>query len=267
MNTNFPHSKKTQFLISIITVCFNSEMTIKKTIESVLFQNYTFFEYIIIDGASKDQTLNIINQFNIDSRIKVVSEPDEGIYDAINKGIKLSNGEIIAILNSDDFYSNESVLSKIVSGFINEIDLVYSDICFINKKGKMTRLFSSKYFHKFFFYFGMMPPHPSIFVRKTIYENMGGYKTSYQIASDFDYFLRVFLFSDYNTKYLPILSVIMNEGGASNGTLNRRITLNKEILKSFKENGLKSNYVFIYLKYVIKIFQFISPYFLRKSLK
>ena len=113
----------------------------------------------------------------------------------------------------------------------------------------------------------MMPPHPSIFVRRKIYENLGVYKTTYRIAADFDFFLRVFLFSDYSTKYLPLLSVIMNEGGASNGTINGRITLNKEIFMSFKENDLKSNYILIYLKYLIKIFQYVSPYFIRKSLK
>ena len=264
---SYPLSGSLSPLISIVTVCFNSEKTIKKTIESVLNQEYHFFEYIIVDGNSSDTTLQIINDFKEDKRISVISEPDNGIYDAINKGIKNAKGEVIAILNSDDFYTNKSVLSKIVSGFSEGIDIVYSDICFINQKGKMTRYFSSKYFNKFFFYFGMMPPHPSIFVRKKVYENIGAYKTTYRIAADFDFFLRVFLFSDYSTKYLPLLSVIMNEGGASNGTINGRITLNKEILNSFKENGLKSNYLFIYLKYLIKIFQYISPYFIRKSLK
>jgi len=264
---SYPYSGSYRPLISIITVCFNSEKTIKKTIESVLNQEYHFFEYIIVDGNSSDTTLQIMNDFKEDKRISVFSEPDNGIYDAINKGIKNAKGEIIAILNSDDFYTNKSVLSNIVSGFSEEIDLVYSDICFINKKGKMTRYFSSKYFNKFFFYFGMMPPHPSIFVRRKIYEKLDLYKIDYQIAADFDFFLRVFLFSTYNSKYLPILSVIMNEGGASNGTLNRRINLNSEILKSFKENGVKSNYLFIYIKYVFKIFQYISPYFMQVKLK
>lgn len=253
-------------LISIITVCFNSERTIKKTIESVLFQEYNFFEYIIVDGNSSDSTLQIINEFKLDKRISIISEPDKGIYDAINKGINKANGEIIGILNSDDYYFDQSILSKIVSGFSEETDLVYSDICFINKKQKISRYFSSKYFNKYFFYFGMMPPHPSIFVRRKLYENLGLYKTTYQIAADFEFFLRVFLNSDNYAKYLPMLSVIMNEGGASNGTLNRRITLNNEILKSFKENGIKSNFAFIYLKYFIKVFQYISPYFTRKSL-
>ena len=264
---SYPPSGFYHPLISIITVCFNSEKTIKKTIESVLNQEYNFFEYIIVDGNSSDSTLQIINEFNLDKRISVISEPDKGIYDAINKGIKKANGEIIAILNSDDFYYDQSILSKIIVGFGEETDLVYSDICFINQKENISRYFSSKYFNKYFFYFGMMPPHPSIFVRRKIYENLGVYKTTYQIAADFDFFLRVFLFSDYSTKYLPLLSVIMNEGGASNGTINGRITLNKEIFKSFKENDLKSNYIFIYLKYLIKIFQYVSPYFIRKSLK
>jgi glycosyltransferase involved in cell wall biosynthesis len=264
---SYPLSDSLSPLISIVTVCFNSEKTIKKTIESVLNQEYHFFEYIIVDGDSSDTTLQIINGFKEDKRISVISEPDNGIYDAINKGIKNAKGEIIAILNSDDFYTNKSVLSKIISGFSKEIDLVYSDICFINQKGKISRYFSSKYFNKYFFYFGMMPPHPSIFVRRKIYEKLDLYKTDYQIAADFDFFLRVFLFSDYSTKYLPMLSVIMNEGGASNGTINGRITLNKEIFKSFKENNLKSNYIFIYLKYLIKIFQYVAPYFIRKSLK
>jgi glycosyltransferase involved in cell wall biosynthesis len=263
---SYPLSGSYRPLISIITVCFNSERTIKKTIESVLYQEYNFFEYIIVDGNSSDSTLQIINEFNLDKRISIISEPDKGIYDAINKGINKANGEIIAILNSDDFYYDQSILSKIVAGFSEETDLVYSDICFINKKQKISRYFSSKYFNKYFFYFGMMPPHPSIFVRRKLYENFGLYKTTYRIAADFEFFLRVFLNSDNYAKYLPMLSVIMNEGGASNGTLYRRITLNNEILKSFKENGIKSNYAFVYLKYFIKIFQYILPYFTRKSL-
>lgn len=264
---SYPLSGSYHPLISIITVCFNSERTIKKTIQSVLNQDYNFFEYIIVDGNSSDSTLQIINDFNLDKRISVISETDNGIYDAINKGINKANGEIIAILNSDDFYYDHSILSKIVAGFGEETDLVYSDICFINKKQKISRYFSSKHFNKYFFYFGMMPPHPSIFVRRKLYENYGLYKTTYRIAADFEFFLRVFLFSDNNAKYLPMLSVIMNEGGASNGTLNRRITLNIEILKSFKENGVKSNYLFVYIKYVFKIFQYISPYFMQVKFK
>ena len=264
---SYPLSGSYRPLISIITVCFNSDRTIKKTIQSVLNQEYNFFEYIIVDGNSSDSTLQIINDFNLDKRISVISETDNGIYDAINKGINKANGEIISILNSDDFYYDHSILSKIVAGFSEETDLVYSDICFINKKQKISRYFSSKYFNKYFFYFGMMPPHPSIFVRRKLYENYGLYKTTYRIAADFEFFLRVFLFSDNNPKYLPMLSVIMNEGGASNGTLSRRITLNNEILKSFKENGVKSNYLLVYIKYVFKIFQYISPYFMQVKFK
>jgi glycosyltransferase involved in cell wall biosynthesis len=147
---SYPPSGSYRPLISIITVCFNSERTIKKTIESVLNQEYHFFEYIIVDGNSLDTTLQIINGFKEDKRISVISEPDNGIYDAINKGIKNATGEIIAILNSDDFYYDQSILSKIVSAFSDKTDLVYSDICFINQKGKISRYFSSKNFNKYF---------------------------------------------------------------------------------------------------------------------
>ena len=178
--------------ISIITVTYNSTATIAMCIASVQKQSYHNIEHIIIDGASKDNTVTIIN--SMPNRVtKIISEPDLGIYDAMNKGINLASGEIIGILNSDDFFTSEDVVKKIAAAFkSNTIDVVNGDVCFVNPGNlkKVVRYYSSKMFKPSLFRFGFMPAHPGFYVRRKCYEELGLYKTDYKIAADYELLIR-----------------------------------------------------------------------------
>ena len=246
--------------VSIITVVFNNVSTISSTIESVLNQTYNNIEYIIIDGASDDGTLDQITQYSnkID---KIVSEPDNGIYNAMNKGIRLATGEIIGMLNADDFFCNPDVISSIVSEFeTNEIDAVYGDVQFVNPRNlkKIVRYYSSKHFHPKRFKYGFMPAHPSFYVKKSAFDNLGYYKEDYIIASDYELLIRFLFKNKQKSKYLELPLVTMRTGGISNKSLKSRFVLNKEIVRACKENGLRTNLINIYSKYFRKIFELIG---------
>jgi glycosyltransferase involved in cell wall biosynthesis len=246
--------------ISIITVCYNSQETISKTIESVLAQTYSRIEYIIIDGGSSDDTIKIIKKY--DKRItKFVTEPDSGIYDAINKGIRLATGDIIGILNSDDFFYNDRIVEKIVPYFMaNDVDAVYGDVQFVKRNNtyKIVRYYSSKFFNPRKFRFGFMPAHLTFYTKRELFDKFGYYKSDYTIAADFELLLRFIFINKIRYKYIEMPFVTMRKGGISNKSFLSNYKINKEILRACKENGLYTNYLFIYLKYFIKIFQFIN---------
>ncbi len=248
-----------KYKISIITVSFNSEKTIKDTIESVLNQKYENIEYIIVDGASKDNTLNIIS--NYENKIsKLISEKDAGIYDAINKGIRLSTGKIIGILNSDDIFYDEMVLKKINDHF-NEnpfCEAIIGDVQFINSKGNLVRRYSSKKWNVNKFKWGFMPPHPSFYCKKELYDKFGYYSTKFKIASDFELLIRFLKVNSVKFMYMPIIVAKMNLGGISTSGISSTILLNKEIYLSCKINQIKTNYFKIYSKYFLKIFEFLN---------
>ncbi len=244
-------------LVSIITVSHNSAVTISDTVNSVLNQTYPHIEYIIIDGASTDGTIDVINSFG--NRIsKFVTEPDKGIYDAINKGIKLSSGEIVGILNSDDFFCDEKVIQKIVDTFADEsVDAVLGDVKFVHLKDNngIFRYYSSKNFHPGKFKFGFMPAHPGFYVRRKFFKTIGYYKTDYKIAADYELLIRFLYNNKLNFKYLEMPFVSMRRGGVSNKSFTSNIILNKEILRACRENGIKTNFLYIYSKYFRKIFE------------
>jgi glycosyltransferase involved in cell wall biosynthesis len=245
-------------LVSIITVSHNSALTISDTVKSVLNQTYPHIEYIIIDGASTDGTIDVINSFG-NAISKFVTEPDKGIYDAINKGIRLSSGEIIGILNSDDFFYDGNVIASVVHTFLNnDIDAVIGDVLFVDpvNSSKVVRYYSSKHFNINKFKFGFMPPHPSFYVRRDLYEKFGYYKTDYKIAADFELVLRFLRIYNISYKYLEMPFVSMRSGGVSNKSISSNLTLNKEIARACRENGIITNYLLIYSKYFTKIFQF-----------
>jgi glycosyltransferase involved in cell wall biosynthesis len=246
------------FKFSIITVSLNCAGTIAGTINSVLKQTYPNIEYIIVDGASADSTIDIISSHSSDS-LKFISEPDNGIYDAINKGIKMATGDIIGILNSDDFFYDEWVLQKIADRFADEsLDAVYGDVMFVDPEDltKSVRYFSSRNFRTSKFKFGYMPAHPSFYVRRSVYEKLGLYKTDYSIAADFELVLRFMHTNKIKCSYIGYPFVCMRTGGVSNRSFLSRVQLNREIAKACRENDIKTNYFNIYSKYITKIFEF-----------
>jgi glycosyltransferase involved in cell wall biosynthesis len=243
--------------VSIITTSFNSVTTINDTINSVLSQTYKNIEYIVVDGASKDGTIELIKSYG--NRIsKFISQPDNGIYEAINKGIKLATGDIIGILNSDDYFYDNFVIEKIVNSFYeNNIEAVLGDVLFVNPKKKaLVRYYSSKKFKPNKFKYGFMPAHPSFYAKKELFEKIGLYKPDYKIAADYELLIRFLYISKIKFRYLNMPFVIMRTGGISNKALSSNIILNREILRACKENGIKTNYFLIYSKYFIKVFEF-----------
>lgn len=245
--------------VSIITVCYNSASTIMNTIDSVLNQSYKNIEYIIVDGKSKDGSVELISKYG-DRISRLISEPDKGIYDAMNKGIKLATGDIVGILNSDDFFNNNGVVQLIVDEFIkSNIDAVYGDVQFVKPSNlnKVVRYYSSKRFCIRKFKFGFMPAHPSFYVRREYFEKYGYYKTDYKIGADFELLIRFLYKNKLKCKYLQTTFVTMRTGGVSTRSLKSNIVLNSEILRACRENGIKTNILNIYSKYFVKVFELI----------
>jgi len=244
----------------VLTVCYNSAATIQDTIESVLSQDYPYLEYIIIDGGSTDGTLDIVNQYK-DRIAEVISEQDDGIYDAMNKGIDAASGEIIGILNSDDFYGDSDAVSSIVHTFHeSETDCVFADLVYVDHrdKNKIVRYYCSKNFRLKHFAFGHQPAHPTCFIKKECYTRFGNFKTDYQISADFELLARFLWKHKISFAYLPKILVKMRTGGVSTKGFKSTCILNLEILRACRENGIKTNYLKIYSKYLFKILQLIQ---------
>ncbi len=246
--------------ISVITTTYNSASTVQDTIESVGRQVFDGeVEYIIIDGGSTDATLDIVGQYP-ELVTKVISEPDSGLYDAMNKGLRLATGDVVGILNSDDFYTSDDVLATIAGEFERkEVDAVYGDVHFVRPDNldKCVRYYSSSMFSPFFLRFGFMPAHPSFYVRRECYEQYGLYDTSYRIASDYDMMVRLFYKYKITYSYIKRDMVTMRTGGLSTKSLKNRMLITSEDVKACRRNGLYSNVAMISLKYLYKIFEFI----------
>ncbi len=226
--------------ISIITVCYNSASTIKDTLNSVLNQTYKNYEYLIIDGLSTDNTLNILKKYTkaFQGKLKIISEKDHGLYDAMNKGINLATGDIIGILNSDDILANKYVFEKIITTFKKEkTDAVYGDLVFLDKETMSipTRNFIA---HKPSTHFAWHPPHPTLYLKKEVYKTLGNFNLSYPITADLDFMLR-FLASPYKLTYLPEYLVKMRSGGVSTNGLQGYLNNLKESYTVLKNNHLK----------------------------
>lgn len=245
--------------VSIITVCYNSAETIRDTIESVLSQNYPCIEYIIVDGGSSDMTMEIVDEYA--SRIaKVVSEPDNGIYDAMNKGIRLAAGEIVGILNSDDVYTDTTVISDVVSHFaLSKSEAVYADLSIVERGNidKVVRYCGSKNFTVSRLRWGWMVPHPTLFVTKGSYEKFGLYKLDYRVSADFEMVARLFLNKGVSYSRLPRSIVRMRSGGISTTGFWSRFHQNLEIVRACRENGIYTNIFFVLLKVPFKLIEYI----------
>ena len=241
---------------SIITISFNSENTISMTFQSVKNQSFNNYEYLLIDGGSIDETLTIANKQ--DHISKIVSEPDKGIYDAINKGIKNSTGEIIGFLNSDDSFYEENSLKYIADAFDKDTECVFGDLIYTDKDENIKRVWKGSAFKKGAFKKGWMPAHPTFYCRRSVYEKLGQYDDSFKIAGDFELMLRFLEKHNIRSKYIPKTLVNMKVGGASNNGLKSKLDIVKEEFRAFNQNEIdlnKLSYIFHKAK-KIKEFKF-----------
>ena len=241
--------------ISIITPTFNSGSTIKHCIDSIQNQSYTFIEHMLIDGNSQDDTISIVK--SVSPACNIISEPDHGIYDAMNKGIKLATGDIIGVLNSDDQYASDKTLEWVVDKFQDKnIDVVYGDLNYINGAGKIIRKWRSGEYNRDFFLQGWMPPHPTFFIRKEYYEKYGLYNTDFSISADYELMLRMLYRYKLRCAYIPEVLVSMRTGGHSNSSWRKRWIANQEDRKAWEFNGLTPKMLTLWKKPLLKIFQY-----------
>jgi glycosyltransferase involved in cell wall biosynthesis len=243
--------------ISIITVCYNSASHISDAILSVARQNYPEIEHIIVDGGSTDGTEEILKAHE-NKIAQWISEPDSGIYDAMNKGLKMATGDIVGILNSDDFYYNDHIISTVADAFTDpEIDAVYGDLIFVDPENlnRVVRSYSSAKWNPERFAKGYMPAHPTFFVRSKYYEQYGWFETDYKIAADYEMLIRLLYVHKLRYKYLPVTMVKMRKGGVSSNGIKSNIILNKEIVRACRKHGIKTSALKIYPKYFNKVFE------------
>lgn len=243
--------------VSIITIVFNGEAYIRKTIESVLSQTYSDIEYLIIDGGSADKTMDIVNEY-CSEIATIVSEKDRGIYDAMNKGIVLSTGDILGFLNADDIFNDQNSIRYVVESFEKyRVEAIYGDLQYINVNGKVSRSWKSRQFKRGLFEKSWTPAHPTFYCRKKTYDQYGMYKIDYKIAADVELMFRFLEIHEISNHYLPRVLVRMMKGGVSNSGLNSTITICKELVRAFSENGKRLNLPkYIFFKF-LKVSQFL----------
>ncbi len=237
-----PAKRKLILKISIITITYNSEDTVEDTIRSVVAQDYPEIEYLVIDGKSRDRTLEIVEKYR--ERIsKLVSEKDKGLYDALNKGVQHATGDVVGMLHSDDIYANSQVISRVAACFANDPQLqgVYADLVFVSRSDtdKVLRTWKSGEYREGAFLKGWMPPHPTFFVRRDCYEKLGGFNTKLKLSADYELMLRFIHKHQIRIAYLPETIVKMRMGGLSNDSFFVKLKANIEDKLAWRLNGLK----------------------------
>tara|TARA_B100001093_G_scaffold516799_1_gene596443 strand:- start:82 stop:813 length:732 start_codon:yes stop_codon:yes gene_type:complete len=240
--------------ISIITISYNSALTIGETLNSIKNQIQNNIEHIIIDGNSTDNTLKICNQFPHIS--KIISEPDKGVYDAFNKGLRLATGDVVGFLNSDDIFYDNYSLQTIAASFDDQIDCIFGNLDYINTEGKIARKWRSKPYRKGDFSKGWMPAHPTFYCRKPIYDQLGGYDDSFDIAGDFELMLRFLEKNNIRSKYIDKTLVKMMEGGLSNNGISSKIKIIKEEKRALQQNKIDFSFFKYFLNKAKKIKEF-----------
>lgn len=250
--------------ISLVTVAFNSAQTIADTLESVLRQEYDDYEYLVIDGGSNDLTVDIIKEYDpkFRGKMKWISERDKGMYDGINKGIRMATGDVVGIINSDDFYHRQDIFRIINDSFVENpgVQAIYGDVRFVNPDNldKTVRYYSSANFKPSKFRWGWMPAHPTFFTYKENFEKYGYYQYDYHIAADYELLTRFLYTHKLPSKYIPVDFMKMRTGGRSTNGWRANVLLNKEIVRACKENGIWTCMPMLFLKYFVKVFELVK---------
>lgn len=245
--------------VTVITVCLNSKETIERALQSVRSQTYQNLEHIVIDGGSTDGTLDVIESHRRNSMV-IISEPDHGLYDAMNKGVKKSTGDIVCFLNSDDYYSSKETISEVVENFKKyNLDFCLTDVEFFHSRRpeKKTRVYRSKSFKPRRLAWGFMPAHPGLFSKREVFEKCGYFDTTFKISGDYEWIVRCFKRNNFRYLHLEIVSVRMQAGGISNNGLMSFFVLNKEVLRACEQNGIYTNWIMILSKYPRKILEYV----------
>ena len=261
--------------VSLITACYNSAATIKTAIDSVRAQSGVDIEYIVVDGGSTDGTVDVIKEYADKTHnsqltthnfsFRWISERDKGMYDAINRGIKMATGDVVGILNADDVLTDDTTLAHIAQAFGEHVDCVYADIRFVKqgetvealRNAKTVRYCSAAKWKPWMFRFAAMVPHPSFYVRRECFGRLGGYSLDYRICSDFELELRYLYLAKLKAAYLPECVVVMRMGGASTAGWRSNVEINREDLRALRAHGIWSCLPLIYLKYLFKIWGFV----------
>lgn len=253
--------------ISIITITYNSAKTLRDTIESVLSQSYPDIEYIIVDGKSKDETCDIVRSYG-DRISRFVSEKDNGLYDALNKGIGMATGEVVGFLHSDDIYASTETVKLIAEAFIRfKVDSVYGDLVYVdqNDTSQIIRFWRSRKASRSRLLTGWMPPHPTFYVKRSVYEQYGGFNTSFRIAADYESILRFLVRFRITTFYIPLILIRMRVGGESNKSLKNVIRKSLEDIRAMRINGLIS-VAALFSKNASKFKQFMPPEWVNRQI-
>lgn len=240
-------------LVSIITVCHNGEDFIRNCVESVTIQDYDQIEHILVDNRSDDSSVSIFKKYSRTGS-SYISEKDNGIYDAMNKGIMMAKGEVVGFLNTDDVFSDSNIVSKIVENMDGDIDCIYANLTYVNRNGFQTRNWISKPYTSGLFAQSWSPAHPTFYCRKNIYDKYGYYRTDYTIASDVDLMYRFLEKYKIKSKYVNYNFVKMLEGGVSNKSIKSTIKITKEVLNTLRENGVNINFFYYLFFKLVKVF-------------
>lgn len=249
--------------ISIITATWNSAATVADTMESVLRQTYADYEHIIVDGGSTDTTMDIVRALEprYGGRLRWVSERDRGIYDAMNKGLRMATGDVVGILNSDDFYSSDDVLARVAAELnCNDVDAVYGDIHYVRDTDltRCVRYYSGRSFRRWMMLMGYQPAHPSFYCRRDVYDRLGGFDLRFRIAADFENMLRLIYMNRIRTHYLPMDFVTMRQGGTSTAGWRSHCRILSDHYRAYVKNHLPVGFVLDPARYVMKVAEVVA---------